>query len=906
MIPLKLHIKNFLSYGSPTQLIDFAPYHLICLSGKNGHGKSALLDAITWAVWGQARKTAGNSKADDGLLRLGQTNMMVSLDFSCNNTLYRVRREYTYDRGKGITQLDFGVIEHETQKLRPLTDKTIRATQAQIEETIGLDFDAFINSVFLRQGNSNEFSKKSPKERKEIIAAILGLAKYELLRKQALEKVRESALGGHLLTQQCQRMSDELQRIPVLQDQLAQLTERTGQLAERETSCSLLKEQLQSEQKILTHHEQRYQQLAFEKNHLQERIKESLEFFSSAVTTWRATHRQQRSLVNIETQKFRKQTVQKELQAIQQTLQLRLELTEQIMKLTAQQQQQAHIIAQQLLAKQEELRTHCYTLETAANTRTTELEHSKRLAQEQEQELARLMQEIERHKPLASKLKEQLALMAATETQFERRKNFYHRYTAHGNLLTQELKQLAQKKQLASHTENATCSLCDQQLAPVKRQELHTKFNLQEQHVQHRIARLANVLGALKVILTKQHTQLQELKLQITQSTEAARLQTELQGLADRLIVTKKTTLTQFAKLTAQHAEQQPAVNKAREELNGISQAQEQYLAQDKQYQAITKELQIATLTMQSHTYDQEQYDRLKHELALLEQQELQATQFQTELAQQAQRKQSIEELGVKIRQLRRQERKITEEQAPHNAYQEQQKVHLQQELANHEQLQKIFKEKEQLAHQKGALEQELARYAQQTITLQEEQAKLADLKNDGEEYQLLGQALSKDGIQGLLIEHVLPEIEQEANALLGKLTNNQAHLSIESVRDLKSGGSKETLDIKISDAMGIRPYELFSGGEAFRIDFALRLAISKLLARRAGTALQTLIIDEGFGSQDEDGLQHIMESLYMIQEEFAKIIIVSHLPSMKEQFPTHFYVAKGPRGSTVQVIEQG
>ena len=57
--------------------------------------------------------------------------------------------------------------------------------------------------------------------------------------------------------------------------------------------------------------------------------------------------------------------------------------------------------------------------------------------------------------------------------------------------------------------------------------------------------------------------------------------------------------------------------------------------------------------------------------------------------------------------------------------------------------------------------------------------------------------------------------------------------------------------------------HELFSGGEAFRIDFALRIAISKLLARRAGTALQTLIIDEGFGSQDEEGLAHIMEALY-------------------------------------------
>ncbi len=78
MFPLKLHIKNFLSYGSDTQIIDFTPHKLICLSGKNGHGKSALLDAMTWALWGQARKTNAMSKADQGLLRLGETHMMVT------------------------------------------------------------------------------------------------------------------------------------------------------------------------------------------------------------------------------------------------------------------------------------------------------------------------------------------------------------------------------------------------------------------------------------------------------------------------------------------------------------------------------------------------------------------------------------------------------------------------------------------------------------------------------------------------------------------------------------------------------------------------------------------------------------------------------------------------------------
>lgn len=213
---------------------------------------------------------------------------------------------------------------------------------------------------------------------------------------------------------------------------------------------------------------------------------------------------------------------------------------------------------------------------------------------------------------------------------------------------------------------------------------------------------------------------------------------------------------------------------------------------------------------------------------------------------------------------------------------------------------------KEALLQERGALENErtkLKALEQESVSCQKQ---IIEINGQIDDYQAIANATGKDGIQALLIQDILPEIEQEANELLAKLTDNQAQIFIESLRDLKKGGSKETLDINISDSMGIRPYEMFSGGEAFRIDFALRIALSKMLARRAGTSLQTLIIDEGFGSQDEEGLAHIMDALYRIQDDFAKIIIVSHLPSMKDQFPVHFHVEKKPSGSVISVIEQG
>ncbi|MCX7912942.1 MAG: hypothetical protein N2506_08320, partial [Dehalococcoidales bacterium] len=79
----------------------------------------------------------------------------------------------------------------------------------------------------------------------------------------------------------------------------------------------------------------------------------------------------------------------------------------------------------------------------------------------------------------------------------------------------------------------------------------------------------------------------------------------------------------------------------------------------------------------------------------------------------------------------------------------------------------------------------------------------------------------------------------------------------------------RETLDITITDDLNTRPYEMFSGGEAFRINFAIRVALSRFLARRAGSPLPTLIIDEGFGTQDNTGMERLKEAIISIQNEF-------------------------------------
>ena len=148
-----------------------------------------------------------------------------------------------------------------------------------------------------------------------------------------------------------------------------------------------------------------------------------------------------------------------------------------------------------------------------------------------------------------------------------------------------------------------------------------------------------------------------------------------------------------------------------------------------------------------------------------------------------------------------------------------------------------------------------------------------------------------------------IPEMEVEANRLLQRMSEGRMNLRLETQREKVSGGGViETLDIIIADELGARPYELFSGGESFRANLALRIALSKLLARRAGAQLQTLVIDEGFGSQDARSLALVVETINSIKDDFQLIMVISHIEELKDQFGARIDVLKEITGSRVSV----
>jgi len=231
MIPLHLRISGFLSYHDAVEL-DFTLFDLACISGHNGAGKSSLLDAITWSLFGEAR-----GKSSDVInLHQDVKAAEVALTFQHEDNTYRVQR--TLPRNKN-TLLEFQVRTQTGWK--PLTEKTTRETQARIEQTLRLDFETFVNASFFLQGKADQFTQQNAGKRKEVLSNILGLEMWEDYKNRTAEKRKT-----------LEREVDEIDgRIREIDAELAEEGLRKARLAELESGLKQLTAARTAQESIL-------------------------------------------------------------------------------------------------------------------------------------------------------------------------------------------------------------------------------------------------------------------------------------------------------------------------------------------------------------------------------------------------------------------------------------------------------------------------------------------------------------------------------------------------------------------------------------------------------------------------------------------------------------------------------
>ncbi|MBU4269505.1 SMC family ATPase [Candidatus Dependentiae bacterium] len=906
MIPLSLELKNFLSYGADIQEIDFKDYSLICFSGKNGNGKSALLDAITWALWGQARKVSGLVKPDEGLLRLGQTRMMVSLKFNFAGQIYRVRREYSKTYGKPLMSLDFDLYDQIKDKFLPLTDKSIKQTQENIEKLLGLDYQTFINSAFFKQGGADEFSKKTPKDRKQILSNILGFSRYDDLMSLALnnaKKFGDDYKIGQVIQENILKETSTEQELKIVQlnedEKLKKIKENILKIEENIKNNEIeysnflkLKDKYAFFKKELDSIDQRYQQ-------------KSLEYFD-LVESWKKTHYQLIKLDNLSNLENQKKILIEKDKIFTNNQKEFLILQEELLK-------QKDLLQKSRVIIQEKNSIYLNELKLIVQRSEIELNAVLNLKKDKELELKDLLSKKNLYtqelnllvKELAEVVKHEFYLTNFNKI-FEKRRSFYAVLVQKGNWLKSSLNDIKEKLETIKKQESPVCPLCEQVLTLKRKAFLSNKFLNEFNILQYRLLRPSKIIKNLKDLLLKQHEELKKLQekdgFYKNQNAKFIELQKTLNDLNTKIDLINK-LLIDFEQKIVILTEK---ISNDRSNFSKIEEEQKKIVEQNPEILNINNKIKELELRKNRVAYDSIEHNKIQISLSDLEKKLFLISKFDEEKQLQLNRRSKINSIYLQLKELKINKLKLEKDicdlkfNLDPEAFLHKVKVLLKQDYD------KSLMDRDIVLQSMAKYEHELLRIKELKDDFEKRKIELEKIKAQFEDYQILANAFSKNGIQALLIEQVIPQIEEEANNILARLTDNQAQIFIESLRDLKGGGVRETLDIKISDSTGVRPYEMFSGGEAFRIDFALRIAISKLLAKRSGIALQTLIIDEGFGSQDEDGLSRLMDAIYTIKSDFTKIIIVSHLDSLKENFPVHFIVSKNASGSFVTVYERG
>lgn len=855
MIPVRLQLRGFLSYREIVDL-SFDGFDLACISGNNGAGKSSLLDAITWVLFGKARRS------DDAVINNRSSEAEVIYTFLYENDLYRVQRIKAREKA---TLLEFQ-IQNEDQAWNPLTEHTLTETQNKIHEVLHLDYDTFINASFFLQGKADEFTQKNSTQRKEILANILGMDIWEGYRDTAKELRR--SLEGHI-----QKVAGSLDEI---EEELAQEEQRKQQLENTLAALKLAEDRRKEKQKIV----QQAQQI---------------------VSTLRV---QQNAMVELEKKGEQNQVSQKKLLDVIAERQQEAESYKQALKEIAsiEKAYQDRLDLKKQLQAMDELSTRYLGL------LQNKTEYEKSIAVE----ASRIQQEIVSLRREESKIQQMQDGLA----QLQKKKQ---KLLADDNGMQLELqKQESFKKEAEQITEQLSSRIAE-----------NKTLNTNMHKMKERIDRLHGETGTSCPLcgqpLSEQHrlSVLKEIEIEGKQTAEKYH---ENEALIKKLSERQKNIQKELTGLDTLSREQQLLKRELDVLSDNIERNTSEVAVWKQQGQGRLKSL---TRTVEEKSYAphiQKQLAQVENELQKLgydpqQHADLRKMEQETRASEQAQQelliaRSRLEPLQREIDTMQSQYRALEKESNELIERKQQAKTVIEDLEKNDLDLTALENELRELIEQEnhqralvGGARQMLEVIQQQKQRKNHIGEQIRSLSNKKMQLQMLEKSFGRDGVQALLMEEALPQMESQANDTLNRLSSGSMSVRFETEReykDKKRDDKMQVLDILINDAEGVqRPYDLFSGGEAFRINFAIRLALSKVLAQRAGARLQMLVIDEGFGSQDEEGRQKLIEAINMIRPDFKKILVITHLEELKDAFQARIEVRKTKLGSQVEVISQ-
>lgn len=933
MRPIRLTMSAFGSYAG-VETIDFEKVRngIFLITGDTGAGKTTIFDAITYALFDQ---TSGGRREGDMMRSQyadGSTPTFVEFIFSYQGKTYGIRRNPNYKRiskrrnkeGELTLTNEAAAVELTLPDGQVFPGR-IRDINEKIAEIIGVDVGQFTQISMIAQGEFMKLLHAPSKERKEIFEKVFDTRIYRMIQQQLREqgkevyqkladnrKLWEHEAAGVVCPldspsleawEQCREKQETQaeQTLQVLEQMLQEMTgqerELAGLIQEKQklfTENSLKRKQAQEINNRLSQLDQEKEKIEQVKLRLEqgkeqirvqeEQLQEQVQQYSSRmpqllekIAGWKALlpkyavlkekqellskieekkKAAEQKLANIEMQLSQKKNeLQKNMEGIQQLEQepeMLAQLHQQEKELEEKQQRLAEM--EQRAEHLEELHTVCARQQEEVRKSLADYEEKSRGYEEKnrifiEEQVGIIAEKLQEKEPcpvcgsLEHPRKARLSEHAVTQQEVEAAKK---RREQADTLLHQKQEAYQEAKgQLEKEH-----SLLTQDAKRLFGKEV-SKEEISHQRIQCK-------------------TEYQQIKKQRTEAEEKQK-NCEIQKKKQEKLLEEQETLSQSRETATELCYR---IQAEQETVNGTCQNLVEELPYETE-QELNQNLQRAEQEKQ-----QLERQKTEQEKKLQDLQQLQASRQGTLVTLQEHFAQMKEEISGKDRvdtsSLEAEAGQLEKEQKQL----EQKKTKLAGELSRNQQAWKNLKE-----------------LYQERVSLEKEYMTISTLDRTANGN--LNQQAKLD-LQTYVQRRYFRYIVAEANRRLVKMSGGQFILQC---RDLEKLGKRAEagLDLDIYDLVTdkVRDVKTLSGGESFMAALSMALGMADIIQRMAGKVhLDTMFIDEGFGSLDEEARTKAIGILTELAGDSRLVGIISHVTELKEQIDRKLIVKKGERGS--------
>ncbi len=874
MRPLRLELEGFTVYKKP-QTIDFEKLSFFVIQGKTGAGKTSIVDAITYALYGKVPRY-GDAKATKHVISKGSSSMRVALDFSVREKKYRIERFYS-PRLK------------EDQARAYEDGRRLNLSKPQIErwvkEITGLDYRTFTRVILLPQGEFDRFLKpKQPKERREILINLLDLEIFERMRQIASETYREKE--GELRT-----LKEELERLKdVSEEKLLELERRERETEEKVKEINREVSSIEEEIRILEGLEKVEREI--------EEVRREKEAVLREVLKKKEEIKQAEARAKeVEKKAERIPELKKSLEAVLKDFERVEGAIRELEEIRRKEERLKHI-EEALSARKKDLKDREERIERGKELIKKVQEELERIDFDEER-FAEVLRDLERKRNLGIKVRRLETLRQEIQKIGTRLEDMNRKAEDLEEMISLKEKELKKKViHLYAHRirevleEGDECPVCGGTFGRDRLPSLDTDVSGLEGEVER---------------LKEEKSKLER---------ESAQLEGRLKGLREeerRLL----TEIRPFEELLERDVEGEFMTLKEKKDKK--AELEKRMEAYRKRYEELISEKEIILKEVERLGAEKETLRREVEERKRKLENILSGDDPQRKRKELAERKREIEETIENMEREKEMLRTRLEELKRSLASLEAKRDSLEKRLSKGEEERKellsrlakvrgrptaedlkILREK--LSSLKSELSKafedlgEIRKLKEQTREAlsrrREVEEKVSRTEREVRVYKVLAEDLRSDRLQNFVASLMLLRVVERASHYLLNFTGTY-ELTADDKGNL----------LVVDRVQGVeRDVSSLSGGETFLASLSLALGVSDILSSQAN--LESLFIDEGFGSLDEETRERVSEILEVVRININRMVgIISHIPDLAERFHQRIVVKKHGDYSTVEVI---